>query len=150
MDIREYLLQCCMLCGEIECLKERLAALREMKDGIMAFCVREIASRRPEDRISAMLAEIELLEELYVRKVTLALRLKYDYQMLFDRIPDRKLRMLLELKYIDMLSWDEIADRMFYSTRSCYNMHKAALALAQKIRDGEKSGKHDIARCAWA
>ena len=148
MDIREYLQQCCMLCGEIECLKERICELRMAKDGVRASFVKEIVSRKIEDRIAAALAELDLLEDLYVRKITTALRLKYDYQLLFDKISDRKLRMILELKYIDMLNWDDISQKMFYSLRSCYNMHKIALAQAQEFWDGEKSEKYDVARRA--
>ena len=143
MDIREYLQQCEMLCHELERLKERIAALRHMRDGVRAFFVKEIRSRRQEDKISAGIAEIDALEDLYVQKVTLALRLKYDYQLLFDRLPDRRLRMLLELRYIDMLSYADISEKMYYSLRSCHNMHNAALAQLQKLWDANR-----LARCS--
>jgi len=149
MDVKEYLSQCSMLCREVECLKARLITLRDIKDGVQAHFVKEIISRRAQDKLAAAVAECDALEEVYVRKVTMALRLKYDYQQLFEKIPDRKLRMILELKYIDMLEWSDIAQRLFYSERSCFNMHKLALVQIQKVWEETKTDNH-IARDALA
>ena len=134
MSIKDYLLQCGLLSNECEHLKERITELRELKDGIRSFFVKEITAKRIDDKLSKAIAEIDTLEDIYVQKIVELLRLKYDYHMLIDQIPDRRLRQLLELKYIDLLSWEEVADKMFYSVRNCHNLHTLALAQLQSIR----------------
>jgi len=133
MDIKEYLLQCTLLSNETECLKERIAELRELKDGIRAFFVKEIVAKKLDDKLAVTLAEIDALEDIYVQKVVALLKLKHDYHTLIDRLPDRRLRLILELKYIDMLSWEDIADKVHYSVRNCHNLHNIALAQIQNI-----------------
>ncbi|MCL2674845.1 MAG: hypothetical protein FWE92_05890 [Defluviitaleaceae bacterium] len=138
MDIKEYLLQCGLLSKDCEHLKQRVTELRELKDGIHAFFVKEIVAKRIDDKLSATIAEIDTLEDIYVQKIVELLRLKYDYHILIDQIPDRRLRLILELKYIDLLSWEEVADKMYYSVRNCHNLHALALAQAQNIREQNK------------
>jgi len=138
MNIKEYLLQCGLLSKECEHLKERISELRELKDGIHAFFVKEIVVKKLDDRLAGTIAEIDALENIYVQKIVELLRLKYDYHSLIDQLPDRRLRLILELKYIDLLSWEEVADKMFYSVRNCHNLHALALAQVQNIWEQNK------------
>lgn len=133
MDIKEYLMQCGLLSNECEYLKQRISELRELKDGIRAFFVKEIVAKRIDDKLSEAIAEIDALENIYVQKIVELLHIKHNYHILIDQIHDRRLRQLLELKYIDMLSWEEVADKMYYSVRNCHNLHTLALAQLQNI-----------------
>ncbi|MCL2618255.1 MAG: DUF1492 domain-containing protein [Defluviitaleaceae bacterium] len=135
MNVQDYLRQAALLHKELEFLKERITELRVSRDNVRAFFVKEVVSRRIEDRMAANLAEVEMLEDMYMQKVTGLLRLKYDYHLLLDKLSDRRQRVVLEMRYIDMLSFEDISERIFCSLRTCFTVHSLALSRAQELWD---------------
>jgi len=133
MDVKEYLARRGILECEIDCLKKRIITLRESKEGVRAFFITEITSKRRMERISQALAEIDILEDACINKIVQRLWVKRDYETLFDKLSDDRQRVLLNMKYIDMLSWEEIAEHLNYSLRNCYYLHKTAMMQLQKI-----------------
>jgi len=133
MDLRGYLGKYGIIVRELSILKERISRLREDKYGVEAFFIKEVRSKKLEERISSVVAQIDVLEQYYLTEVVKGLFMKYEYHMLFESLKDPDERTVMELRYIDLMGWDDISLKMNFSLRNCYYLHKKALTSLERL-----------------
>ena len=118
---------------EIEIIKDKLEYLEEKKTSIKSLIIDDMPKgyNGDNDRIGALLGEIEELINIYREKELKLIKQQIQIENAIENLDDPTDRNIIRLKYIDGHTWERICVILNYSWNGIHKKHRKIL---EKIR----------------
>lgn len=118
---------------EIEIIKDKLEYLEEKKTSIKSLIIDDMPKgyNSDNDRISALLGEIEELINIYREKELKLIKQQIHIENAISNLDDPTDRNIIRLKYLDGHTWEKICVILNYSWNGIHKKHRKIL---EKIR----------------
>ena len=118
---------------EIEIIKDKLMYLEEKKTSIKSLIIDDMPKgyNGDNDRISALLGEIEELINIYKEKELNLIKQHIKIEKAISNLEDPTDRNIVRLKYLDGHTWEKICVILNYSWNGIHKKHRKIL---EKIR----------------
>lgn len=114
---------------EIEIIKDKLEYLEEKKTSIKSLIIDDMPKgyNGDNDRISALLGEIEELINIYREKELKLIKQQIHIENAIDNLEDPTDRNIVRLKYLDGHTWEKICVILNYSWNGIHKKHRKIL-----------------------
>ena len=115
---------------EIKIIEEDIKKLQEQKSSINSLVLSDMPktfNNNDNDKIGALIAEIEELIEKYIDKMRNLIRIQNEIENVINNIEDATDRNIIRLKYIEDYTWERICVVMNFSWNGVHKRHKKIL-----------------------
>ena len=115
---------------EIKIIEEDIKKLQEQKSSINSLILSDMPktfNNNDNDKIGALIAEIEELIEKYIDKMRNLIRIQNEIENVINNIEDATDRNIIRLKYIEDYTWERICVVMNFSWNGVHKRHKKIL-----------------------
>lgn len=115
---------------EIKIIEEDIKKLQEQKSSINSLILSDMPktfNNNDNDKIGALIAEIEELIEKYIDKMRNLIRIQNEIENTINNIEDATDRNIIRLKYIEDYTWERICVVMNFSWNGVHKRHKKIL-----------------------
>ena len=115
---------------EIKIIEEDIKKLQEQKSSINSLVLSDMPktfNNNDNDKIGALIAEIEELIEKYIDKMRNLIRIQNEIENTINNIEDATDRNIIRLKYIEDYTWERICVVMNFSWNGVHKRHKKIL-----------------------
>lgn len=115
---------------EIKIIEEDIKKLQEQKSSINSLVLSDMPktfNNNDNDKIGALIAEIEELIEKYIDKMRNLIKTQNEIENVINNIEDATDRNIIRLKYIEDYTWERICVVMNFSWNGVHKRHKKIL-----------------------
>lgn len=118
---------------ELDIIKDKIEYLEEKKTSIKSMIIDDMpkGGSFENDRLGALLGEIEELLNIYNEKQIRLLKQQRAIENTIDKLEDAVDRNIMRLRYIDGYTWERLCVLMNYSWNGIHKKHRKIL---EKIR----------------
>ena len=118
---------------ELDIIKDKIEYLEEKKTSIKSMIIDDMPKGESfeNDRLGALLGEIEELLNIYHEKQIRLLKQQRAIENTIDKLEDAVDRNIMRLRYIDGYTWERLCVLMNYSWNGIHKKHRKIL---EKIR----------------
>lgn len=130
MTSKHYLKQAYRLNELIQCNKQELADLNELKDSIGAidYSKDKVQTSSAGDAgFTNIVAKVIELENAINADIERMLSLKLEIRTVINAVNDNDEKLLLKHRYLNFLSWEDVCEEMGISLRTAFRIHSDAL-----------------------
>ena len=121
---------------EIKIIEEDIKKLQEQKSSINSLILSDMPktfNNNDNDKIGALIAEIEELIEKYIDKMRNLIRIQNEIENTINNIEDATDRNIIRLKYIEDYTWERICVVMNFSWNGVHKRHKKILEKLNRV-----------------
>ena len=121
---------------EIKIIEEDIKKLQEQKSSINSLILSDMPktfNNNDNDKIGALIAEIEELIEKYIDKMRNLIRIQNEIENTINNIEDATDRNIIRLKYIEDYTWERICVVMNFSWNGVHKRHKKMIKLFMNV-----------------